>query len=278
MTTLDESVNIAYRSSAVAYAAAKTKRIIAADKLKEARVLKRQLLGSGTSREDPVFVQNEKRKVLWENLKVAQRYAMQFYVIDSATIQGVKPRLEALWVQMGNSVATLEDWDTLANTDLKTVISFRSFQGNMNLQGVLDTEAVFTGNSSEIPTTDFETQFEEMFDLFVNDIYASEGMREWTRDELNRGPESAADLAVWDSINDDAGVFFANAVDCVVKNANLFAQFELGGPNEASYIARYTKGQGNRYNAVNGLFALDPSDLPSNQYRNRVENKKVTVR
>lgn len=277
MTTLDESVNIAYRSSAVAYAAAKTKRIIANDKLKEARVEKRALLNS-VGRDHPDFIQNDKRKTLWENLMVAQRYAMQFYVIDSATIKGVKPRLEALWLQMGNNLVDLDDWDARADTDLKTVVSFQNFNGPVNVGAVQDTEAVFTGNSGEIPTTNFELQFEEMFDLFVNDIYASEGMREWTRDELNRNPESAADLAVWDSINDDAGVFFANAVNCVIKNANLFAQFELGGPNEASYIARYTKGQSNRYNAEEGLFALDPADLPSNQYRNRVENKKVTVR
>ncbi len=266
MTTLAESVSISYKSSAVAWAAAHTKEVII-HPLRDAETALRDSQPDGPERR-----LTARRATLWWNLMTAQGYAQKFFVSENS----IRWRLEGLWVQLGNLVADLPDWDTYASADLKTVISFRNKAG-LNETVITDAEAAFTGNSSEIPTTDFETQFEEMFDLFVNDIWAAEGMRDWTRDELNRGPESAADLAVWDDIQADAGQFFLDAKRCCVRLANNFAEYEAGGPNEASFINKYTKGPSNRYSAVGGLYALDPSVLPAN-YRGRVENKNVTYR
>ena len=266
MTTLKQSVRVAYKSSAVAYAAAKTKERIS-------RLEKEESEKRMNEREPTKRGRINARLALWHNYYSAQGYAMDFFSEDEASI---RVRLENLWVQMGNTLADLPDWDRFANADLKTVVTFRNLSG-LSISTIRTVERNFTGNSSEIPNTTFEAKFEEMFDLFVNDIWAAEGMRRWTQEELVRGPESASDLATWDSINNDAGKFFKDAKRCCVRMANNFRQYERGRPNETEFKSRYTHRSGNRYNAVQGLWALDAGDLTP-EYLLKVENKRVTYR
>lgn len=261
MATLDEVIEIAYRSSANAYAAANAKWEISNTARLAARDARdAQVPDSAAWREE------EARMALWNNLHAALAYARRFY--ERETI-GVKDRLEALYG--GSSLAS---WSTLREADLKTVVSFVT-SGGVNWATVETAQSNFTGNTSEIPTTPWLDQFEEMFNLFINDIWASEGMREYCNDELDRVPVSVGDLADWDSIVSDAGDFFANARRCCVRIANNLAQVELGGPNEVAYIAKYTYGPSNAYKALNGLWGCDADDLPIS-YAAKLENKIVT--
>lgn len=266
MTTLKQSVRVAYRSSAVAHAAAETKERVA--RVQKVRAEDRmKVLGPGRQR-----VMTNKRLALWHNYYTAQGVATYFF----ASEKGVKFRLERLWVQMGHNVADLPNWDDFAHRDLKTVIAFRNLNG-LQLSEIRAVERAFAGNSHEIPTGDFEEQFEEMLDLFVNDIWAAEGMRRWTKNELNRTPEPQADLDDWDDISNTAGKFFRDAKRCCVRLANNFRQYQTDTPDEALYLDRYTHRAGNRYNAVQGLWALDAGDLAP-AYLQKVENKRVTYR
>ncbi len=272
MISLRQAVRISYKSSAVCFAAAKTKADIA--RVQRHRAERRLFeLPNGPARQ-----RTNARKSLWGNYFVAQGAEQEFYTNESSdpNVLGVKPRLEALWVQLGNNISDLPDWNEFSRRDLKTVIAFRNFNG-LQLSVVRDVERNFSGNSHEIPTTNFETQFEEMLDLFINDIWAAEGMRRWTRSQVNRTPETQANLDAWDAVNDGAGQFFRNARRCCVRLGNNFRQYERGGPDEDGYRNKYTYRDANRYRAVNGLFALDAGDLAPN-YLQRVENKRVTYR
>lgn len=266
MTTLKQSVRIAYKSAAVAHAAAETKeRIAGAEKLRAETLMKS--LAPGAQR-----VRTNKRLTLWHNYYCAQGEALNFF----GSPEGVRRRLEALWVQMGHKVADLPNWNDFAHRDLKTVVAFDSLAG-LQITQIRAVERAFTGNSHEIPTANFEDQFEEMLDLFVNDIWAAEGMRRWTRDALKKAGEPQADLDEWSLIQTTAGQFFRGAKRCCVKLANNFRQYQTDTPDEDLYNDRYTHRAANRYRAVEGLWAIDAGDLlPA--YLAHVENKRVTYR
>lgn len=266
MTTLAQSVRIAYRSSAIACSAHRTKELIARKKREEADKQVRNMK-NGPERQEA-----NRRLSLWSNYFTAQGFAVKFFRFPT----GIKSRLEGLWVQMGRDIADLPDWNGLASRDLKTVVAFKDLVG-LELSEIRRVERNFVGNSAEIPTNTFEEQFEELMDLFVNDIWAAEGMRRWTRDELVRGPEKPKDLKEWDFISGTAGEFFENAMHCCKKIATNFRQYERGDDGGDTYKNKYIYQTGNHYNAVEGLWSIDAGDLKP-AYRKKVENKRVTYR
>ena len=275
MTTLAETVELVYRSVAAGQAATGTKAAIAKAK-KDETDDERKSFPPGDAQLDA-----EWRWARWCNLETALNAAVKFCTTRSSldsSLGGARRRLETLWKQLGNNVADLPDWDRIAAADLKTTVSFRNFAG-LQLSVVETAQTNFTGNSSEIPTTDFPTQYEEMLDLFTQDLWGAEGFRLTANDDLTRAPEAAADLALWDSFVADAGTFFDESRYCAVRLANHFYSWEnnKGPGQETAYKAKYVFNPSNRYNAVNGLFALNPNDLPP-QYRARVENKLVKYR
>ncbi len=265
---LTQAIRIAYKSAAVAYASCRTRHDISQQIAAKTKVEKYRLPHG------PDRVRCEVRQALWENYAAAQSYALAF--CDKSKI-GAKTRLTGLWVQIGNDVADLPDWDAIASKDLKAVASFKSMS-NARRRRIQKLEREFAGNSDQIPTSDFETQFEEMLDLFAHDLWAAEGMRMSVDEALDRAAEGAADLAEWDSIMDGSRQFFEAAMErCCAKAAVMFRQYLTGDPQEAATKNKYKKKVSNRYKAVDGLFALDLSKL-STADQQRAETKRVKYR
>ena len=275
MITLKEAISIAYKSSAVAYAAANTKERIARERRDSIKAAMK-LIGD---RNTAYFRRLEKRHTLWFNYYTAQGYAKKFFTYENdGPIRGVKPYLEDLWVKMGFLLSELPDWDKYADRELKTVAAF-SRMSKARRRRIDEAEENFAGNAHEITTTDFESQFEEMLDLFVNDIWAAEGMRIWTKEQLDRTAELPEHLEMWDHVSDSAGEFFQNAsTRCCVKLANHFHQYQNDdAANEDNCKIKYRYKNSNRYRAIQGLFALDTESLPAGD-KSRREHKRVRYR
>ncbi len=268
MTTLAESIAVAYRSAAVVYAACNTRFVIAWQRSAAAQV-ERDRMPDSAERDVA-----EKRYVLWVNYATAQNYAMKFCQHNEMS---VKNRFERLWSDMGNDLADLPDWAAIAAKDLMTVVAF----GNMSaarLRRARKAERDFRGNGHKIVTSDFSTDFEEMFDLFAHDLWAAEGMRIWTDSSLDRAPEGASHLAEWDSIMVGSHQYMTDAMKrCCFKAALMFGQYRGDPRDDEGKRSKFQYKAANRYRAVQGLFALDLDDLSAAD-RSRAEIKRVRYR
>ncbi len=268
MTTLAEAITIAYRSAAAVNSACSTRYEICRARSAIAEVERDRLPDS------PERDMAERRYVLWVNYTTAQSYAMKFCKTNEAS---VKNRFEALWLDMGNALSDLPDWEAIEAKDLITVVAFN----NMNaarLRRARRAEQNFRGNLHKIVNSDFSSNFEQMFDLFAHDLWAAEGMRIAADQNLDRVPEAASHLAEWDSIMQGSHEYMTEAMKrCCFKAALMFGQYKGDPRDDEGKRSKFRYKTANRYQAVEGLFALDLDDL-STADRNRAEVGRIRYR
>ncbi len=265
---LDEALSIGYRSCAVAVAAGKTRqRILQRAAFRADREMKRL-------ENEEEKTQANKRLALWNTLFTAQNYMVSAFTYNSDELKGFKLLVEELWLHIGNDVANLPNWNRTQK--LKGVVSFANFR-SLKMPEIRDMEKSFTGNRHEIPDDSFDTQFEALFDLLVNDLWKVLGMSRWCDKRLDKTGLDAETLAKWDHIITNARIMIRDAAKCHHKIGNMLQCYQLDTPDEAKFEDKYKQKASKRYKCVQGLFALDPAILPAN-YSSRMEENLVGYR
>lgn len=263
MISITQAIRIGYRSCAVATAAGRVRQERMRKGIRRTEQRMEEATGAAKAR-------TNQRLALWHNMFTAQNYVVKCFVYDTESLKGFKPRLEALWEHVGNNPADLPNWMRPTHHPLKGAVTFENFN-TLSMNQLRTWEDEFTGNDDEIPSGDFNAEFEALFDLLVNDLWKVLGMSRWCDSELNRTPLDAETLALWDGIITDASnMIHTTAAKCHGKIANMLLVYQTDTPDETGCNEKYAQDAVRVYNCAQGLFAVDDSQLLP-KYLNRME-------
>ncbi len=278
--TLEEAVEIGYRSVAVATACAKTMIAICNVERNKQR---------GNAAGEPPGQAKKDNTLYWrifQNLCSINMHAVKFYETgDLYDVGSVKDRLEKLWVtDLGNALVDLPDWDYYSNLSIATPLTF-----TQQPTAALDADQLeFVDNSADIlnPQQPVRAQVTDAANSLIEDLWKAEGMRRWLAAEVTLTGETQAAQDEWNFIQNGTADYWVGALKCLVKlddqigfkdNANYGKSDHDDTVAKFQWIDSGPGGQRNNLTAAGGLYALDQSQLfgPWNGRRETVNRPKA---
>ena len=264
--TLEDAVEVAYRSIAIGTACAKTLKQIANEPRNENRQIADRNPNNPQGAEANLF------KAAFTNLGTCASYAIRFY--ETGTLYpeygSVKDRLEKLWRDdLGNNVVDLPDWNTFANLSIAEPLTFTQ-RPDAATEGL---QSTFVDNSSEIlnASTPFRQQVKDCLDSMISDLWRAEGMRRWTESEATLTGEPQAAQDEWNFIQSATAQFWIYATtQCLVKVDDQIGRIDdpnFGSTGHQESLDKYMwvdsgpAGQRNDLVCAGGLYAIDQSQL-----------------
>ena len=272
----NQALRVSYRSCAIAFAAANARLTIANNR--------RNNLRAEIEANEDNGVETRRRRLRlyagWRNLCVALEHATQLY---STGRQGpensLKLRLEALWVDRGNLLANLPDYDTLSQLQIARMTTFDTdTASNSQFNSWADS---FTDNMDTLfdDADPPRRQFLDVFDTSVEDLWREEGWRRYVRDEINRSQLTPSQRNEWDDIIDKTGQYFVLSNRCMYTIADIMDLHDDESVNNhparvAQYVWKPSGPDRNDLIALGGLYACNRQQIPP-LWRGRIERFDV---
>lgn len=261
--TLQEAVEIGYRSVAVATGCAKTMTVICNAERNTQRGNKDRTPPGQAKKDNTLY------EKIFVQLNTIARHAIEFYAEGDLYGTGnVRSRLEKLWVtDLGLVLGDLPDFDYFAGLSISQPLTFtREASALESLQNS------FTDNSDDILNNQqpVRQQVTDAANNMIQNLWKAEGMRRWLEAETTLTGESQAAQDEWTLIQNGTRDYWQGALRCLVKvddQIGLKDNPGYGPPDHAASVAKFEwidsgpPGQRNNFVAAGGLYALNRSQL-----------------
>jgi hypothetical protein len=272
MIPFEEALRVGYRSTAIAAAAARTKKLYSNEKYEKYRKL---------SATNPDNLDYQRHRNMWYNLTIGLDWQQKYYDRGIFNTQGggVKGILERFYSEIGGDQSVLDEiWNRYYPQRVWFIATFSE------APNFTDDELYYFEDEYETVSIgvdmDDDVVYEMILDEFTHDIWKQISMGSWCRanSDYTGVPQDTQDS--WHTFIIGTEEFFSYSHGC---SADLEARFTLlneGGDRDSVYSAannKYDDTGKTRPVSAGGLFVVSEKDL-TQYWKDRLETVEISYR